>query len=510
MPKSLEIGQEANWHQVNKWLEECSSWIHFGCHSSGFSKFVDNLTVGFFDIPSAHEFLNVFHVPESVEPNQRPSRLISVGEIGDPYVRISKTRDSVDFSTQEYMTLSHRWGEGVPLRLLKDNQEEFCTQGIQLDRLPKTFQDAVGVTRKLKVPFLWIDSLCIIQDSHEDWVEESAKMHSIYRRSYLNISAGGARDPNGGLFFPRPMPLALANLEVPLRDRPGAPATCHLVLFPCAADEKLPLFERAWVLQERYMSLRNLIFGRYQLHWECRTFHSRETWDKLGTGPLRGSANMSRFWKQMIMLELPWDFERRTVWHRTILTYTDLGITKASDKLVAIHGLAQQLEDKWDGVTYYAGLWSYRLRQDLLWYRPTGPSTRVCQEDDLAYRNLYPSWSWASINGKVNPTFEYVADGLVQILEVNMPSTSKSSLPTATRGVIKLRDRYLGQWSTPGMPSMIAENGLFTESLLCMIDRQIFGLSFTGIMTWIRPSRTPMCIWLRSKSSPNGEQMGLK
>src|SRR6187402_2210908 len=85
-----------------------------------------------------------------------------------------------------------------------DNQTMF-SEGIEVYKLPKTFQDAIYVARHLnpRVQYLWIDSLCIVQDDARDWARESVQMYQIYRNSYCNISATGAKDNDGGLFFDR-------------------------------------------------------------------------------------------------------------------------------------------------------------------------------------------------------------------------------------------------------------------------------------------------------------------
>jgi hypothetical protein len=51
--------------------------------------------------------------------------------------------------------------------------------------LCKTYKDAIALTHALGISFLWIDSLCIIQDDAADWEAESGNMASIYENSYL-------------------------------------------------------------------------------------------------------------------------------------------------------------------------------------------------------------------------------------------------------------------------------------------------------------------------------------
>ena len=102
-----------------------------------------------------------------------------------------------------YVTLSHCWGtEGVILKTTKSNLEAFKHQ--LPDTLPKTFSHAIAATRKLGVGYLWIDSLCIIQDDRGDWELESAQMHQVYQNALCNLAATSSSDGQGGLFFDRP------------------------------------------------------------------------------------------------------------------------------------------------------------------------------------------------------------------------------------------------------------------------------------------------------------------
>jgi Heterokaryon incompatibility protein (HET) len=102
----------------------------------------------------------------------------------------------------EYAALSHRWGGSVPLILTTSLLSEF-EKGIQISKLPRTFRDAVTVTRQPGLDYLWIDSLCIIQDSVKDWENESSMMSKVYSRCYVNIAATHSRNSAGGLFVDR-------------------------------------------------------------------------------------------------------------------------------------------------------------------------------------------------------------------------------------------------------------------------------------------------------------------
>lgn len=90
-----------------------------------------------------------------------------------------------------YAALSHVWGDveaAPPLKTIRGNYDEM-KEGIPLFRLPPNFADAVETCRRLGVQFIWIDSLCIIQDSDEDWQQEAGTMHEVYRNAEVTIVA---------------------------------------------------------------------------------------------------------------------------------------------------------------------------------------------------------------------------------------------------------------------------------------------------------------------------------
>ncbi|XXH01530.1 hypothetical protein Hte_007890 [Hypoxylon texense] len=192
--------------------------------------------------------------------------------------------------------------------------------GISFVELPKTFQDAVRLARFLGIDYLWIDSLCIIQDSHDnkDWKQEAQSMADVYRHSVCNIAATASRAPAEGCFYPRNQ-LAVPALKLFLRqdiqktqttritqrrllpslmrisdsfrrsrkNTPGSAANHeikwdHLICFPSNAwrhnIEEAPLNKRAWVLQERLLAPRQIHCGRQQLFWECNQAQYSEHW----------------------------------------------------------------------------------------------------------------------------------------------------------------------------------------------------------------------------------------
>lgn len=191
------------------------------------------------------------------------------------------------------MTLSHCWGnehEHIQ-KLTMANYKDMTTTGISFAKLPKSFQDAIRLSRFLGVNYLCIDSLCIIQDSPggQDWKEESKTMTKIYQNSRCNIAASASTGPTLGCFYPRdpflmhPMKITLCSAQKPdigrETDSPDALQT-YLFSNPLAWSENIewaPLNKRAWVLQERVLSPRQLHCGHEQLLWECHEHVASES-----------------------------------------------------------------------------------------------------------------------------------------------------------------------------------------------------------------------------------------
>lgn len=148
--------------------------------------------------------------------------------------------------------------------------------GIAFTSLPKTFQDAVIFTRRLQIRYLWIDSLCIIQEDVDDWHKQAPQMCSIYHGSALTLAASGAPDSQGGLFSPA----FLDHKDYTIQDM-GINGPCNIHLrhpikhldfiskWGDIAEPHLPLLKRGWVYQERLLSPRVLQFCREELIFEC-------------------------------------------------------------------------------------------------------------------------------------------------------------------------------------------------------------------------------------------------
>jgi hypothetical protein len=297
---------------------------------------------------------------------------------------------NVSLRSTSYATLSHCWGETMPIRLLKSNFEQY-TECIPLELLPLTFQDAIAITNGLGIPYLWIDSLCIIQDSGEDWICEAPKMNSIYRGSALNIAASDASNSQEGCFGKRDSLNDQESCMIFL-DNEGTRPDLLRVQFGDTrqATNHTIISTRGWVLQEQLLSHRMVSCMGSEMHWECQAsyqtecgVHFRQTESDM--------RSMTRLHQQSA--QAPQD----TVWRRWMERYSKRFFTFWKDKLPAISGITQHYQDI-TGDEPILGLWKSSLLQDLLWVRLSPVSARALKE--LRKINL-PSWSFLSCPAEI-------------------------------------------------------------------------------------------------------------
>ncbi|KAH6696644.1 heterokaryon incompatibility protein-domain-containing protein [Leptodontidium sp. MPI-SDFR-AT-0119] len=333
---------------------------------------------------------------------------------------------------RKYVTLSHCWGSRAkqPICTTKATLTDRI-QRVRFENLPLTFEDAVNICRSLDQQYLWIDSLCIIQDDKYDWSEQAAVMGSIYGASYVTLAAVsstnstqgcrmGPREPSKPKLS-RYQDFDFGSRRVQIFEH--SPAYWHSEYGdnPYKHDGygENPLRTRAWTLQERELSLRTISFAQGQLLWQCRT--------------MKGSSQLP--WHEMIRsgddfrplpLRLKHDEDcspegsaaKRDHWYSLVEDYSSRYLTKEIDKLPALVGLASKFYDEHSPGNYFGGIWPEHLPSALLW-RTLSPYSRDRNRvsNSLAafqprrpqvYRA--PSWSWAFIDGEVSYESQRVND----------------------------------------------------------------------------------------------------
>ena len=283
------------------------------------------------------------------------------------------------------------------MQLRKDNIESFI-EGIELSQVPKSFRDALKAAARLKVRYLWIDSLCIIQDSTDDLQHEASLMSDVYTNSWCNIAAKKALDARDGCFAERTLlDISQCVIEAKWNSHPSQIYVCWFPDIWDNAVNKQKLLQRAWVTQEIVLSHRVMHFSEHQMFWECLELRACETFP-LGI-PRNISTKLSSHTYNLRHSFIKYDDpmrERLALWGCYLQEYSRGYLTfPEKDKLVAISGLARRLGS---GDEYCTGSWRQDLAGHLMWSvaKDKRPSTKAPERDPRA-----PSWSWASVNSPV-------------------------------------------------------------------------------------------------------------
>ena len=263
-------------------------------------------------------------------------------------------------------------------------------QSIQWNHLSLVFQDAIRVCRRLRIAYIWIDSLCIIQDSKDDWELESSKMCKYYENSHITISASSSA--NGTVPFlterkPKwwPVRFELSHPDGTKTDvfaRRHSGSSTNQLIEHCG-----PLSSRAWVWQENVLSTRVLHYIPVELIWECRT----EVCSEDGAVP-RGLYSMRLAQKLANHQSSPYNS-----WHDLVDTYSVRQLTYETDRLPALSGVASKIQEIVQS-RYLAGLWECNLPNDLCWSVDYGSSLSDCPQFPPS-KYISPTWSWASSVG---------------------------------------------------------------------------------------------------------------
>lgn len=376
LPVDPYTGSERNFKLARRWLRACKQ-DHDNCLSG--------------------------HVPNL------PTRVIYVGD--DPEYKDVRLEVPPKGSKAEYVALSHCWGGSVDIKLVVESLEKFKNV-LPFKDLAANFQDAIEVTRKLGIDYLWIDSLCIIQDSdsNADWEREAKTMATVYRDCTLTVSAMSPKKSEDGFLTYRPDDGGAIHWESSrvksLLDRDND-VQARVGRFDPRQEESLwdleedpekkgPLARRGWTLQENVLSPRHLYYGANMIHWTCPSA-------RLSANGMRGMHKLDKqypaasaviFGDILRQQNQPPAYGVEEVlmdYYTLIDNYSARNLTKASDKFPAFSGIAQRLQPVLGD--YLAGLWRRDIVRGLWWVKNVGGGP-VSE-----YRA--PSWSWASVDGPV-------------------------------------------------------------------------------------------------------------
>ncbi|OCK80554.1 HET-domain-containing protein [Lepidopterella palustris CBS 459.81] len=298
-----------------------------------------------------------------------PSRVLDVGNSTDEEIRLYESNEG----RGKYAVLSHTWGIAQPLILTFESYPTF-SRGIPLGVMDLTFRHAIIVTRRLGIQYLWVDALCIIQDSREDWQRESQRMESIFAMAYCRISSISAGNTQEGFLRPSiqetPLYSSIKNNEDFRRD----------------VEQSLQA-SRAWILPERTLSTRTIYFTNKGIYWECGSTIRREYSDQINEP--QDLISSSRF--PMNSTHLFRDCQCQT-FEDIFEKYSCLRLTKSTDRPVAISTMERAMARFYRTQSLF-GIVLRFFHKSLLWQ----PFMRLEQPK---FQNI-PTSSWMSYDHRI-------------------------------------------------------------------------------------------------------------
>ncbi|KAF0641453.1 hypothetical protein FPSE5266_12201 [Fusarium pseudograminearum] len=329
---------------------------------------------------------------------------------------IIKLRETNKDETGLYNALSYCWGRDTKLHFRTTHETmKAHKEGIDFFSLPLVHREAILTTLYLGIRYIWIDSLCIIQDSREDWQTESAMMGSVYSNAHLTIAATSSSSPDEGLHWP------FQGAETV--DIHGEVTSIRFETHLSIDKSSEPLNTRGWTLQEAVLPSRLICFGKEQWLWKCPSRYATE--DGLIDGP-RYIDNGLPQWPALVH-KGPGGDGRNYLrhWYHVIINYSKRDLTYQTDKSNAIAGLVEMFK-KQTAYTYLAGLWQEDLAVGLLWEATTKGVIRDDQD--------VPSWSWLSVKGPIKG-MEYgsTATSMIELIKVDTSLPSSISLTVKGR-----------------------------------------------------------------------------
>lgn len=371
-----------------------------------------------------------------------------------------------------YAALSYCWGTGQAYKLILSNLEAMSID-VPISALAQTIQDAISVAGRIGVQYIWIVSLCIIQDSAIDKDDEISAMDHIYQNAEFTLCAASAKACTEGFLQRRVFSdLRMSDEDYSTLQFPcpnGAQGTILVRDIPTHDVTEQPLYKRGWTLQEHMLSSRVLVYDSWQAWWECLESKKSDKGnpDSISSNgvlidrlPIHGQ--MERIERIFRDMNHEPDFLWKK-WAEVVETYTTRDLTMESDKLPALSGLASRFSNLWS-CAYYAGLWEEKLIEGLGWF--------VLDPFTSTINNSYaPSWSWASVIGAVSwnvnsfhniPVIKHPVE-LTSMVECKVTLANKA-VPFGNVTDWSLKIKGLAQWVDWDGQEQIEAKGIDPES----------------------------------------------
>lgn len=397
----------------------------------------------------------------------------------------------------DYVCLSYSWGDAVGAQLTEDNIDHF-QQGVEIASMPKTYRDAIAFCRRLSLRYLWIDALCIMQNNAADWGRESAKMAEYYGRSYLCVSATSSRNLDVGCDG------RLAPVELKGKGRDNKPYNLYLrPQFRHFTQDQyykeranyFPVLDRAWCYQERRLATRVLHFTGQELFLECAEMTACECGETSEESGSAWTKNKEAFYVQHLDISSEKHEHKRIQyeWFAHVNAFSGLNITRVSDRLPAISGLAKRHKETMTrlGIAsgrYLAGIWEQQLIDGLSWCVGKDLS-HYRREGDKLILSAREGPLTGSISVDAGKSWKrYWKEGL----RVSMNPTDNKVLPQME----KPREYVAPSWSWASVRDPVTYNTPFSTPLCSVVNVDITPANSEAPFGQIQPGAS---ITLRGK-----------
>jgi hypothetical protein len=420
----------------------------------------------------------------STERAYMPTRILDLGMIDDGATDIS-SRTGVQLvesdgltGDRKYACLSYRWGSNNVTTTRATYEQHL--EGIAFKDLTLAFQDTVHIVRRLGVRYLWIDSLCIVQDDEEDWRAESKTMATVYSRALFTL----ARHVDSTTSLRSLSQMQIHTVSDPSVSPPVFARIRPKHIWDAFDIGHSPLLKRGWVYQERLLSPRVIHFTDFEIVWECceesqcHCASIKYSQDRSETPKIHHARAIGLTDHTAIVNEAA----IRKRWRNIIEEYSRLDLTKLSDRLPAIQGCAEQVRPYLQD-SYSFGLWTKGSGRDLFWIQDDArPERRPIQLFHV------PTWSWASVGGQVFYLYEHVYDqGAEAVVEHVQDDSCQGQISDhwlITGQIIPARlklgidpfagDTYYRDRAERGMEIEVARDYLITGTSTCLSTYNYF------------------------------------
>ncbi|KAF2026394.1 hypothetical protein EK21DRAFT_41759, partial [Setomelanomma holmii] len=289
---------------------------------------------------------------------------------------------------------------------------------LEHQELTAVMQEAIVVTQRLGYRYLWIDALCIVQYSEEDWLREAGCMSQVFSSAIVTLAVGDASDHLEGIFRPRrgrcvrPFWIPFCK-DIPYRERIAWRGEGEVYVFPktdfvsAGPRPKGILDTRGWILQEQLLSPCLLYFGDGEIFWDCTAVSASESSPILTS--LLNDPNPDETWAlKLIRKTFAASADTETlrlrfadVWKQVIKNYSARQLSKPTYSLIALEGVIRPLVVLLADEPV-AGMWMTQLWQQLIWWVNPSLSTATPSGLPADQSFMAPTWSWLSAHEPVH------------------------------------------------------------------------------------------------------------